>query len=133
MNDTLKVGGIPVPISDAVHWVSTYLDADRNRREPDAYSYPAYDCYDAEHNDPRGISDADLLAPFLLNVRISVRAYYGLQAVRERLEAALRSTNAKPLALASEADVRGAAKAIYGLLDGKDRPPEIGATKLSKI
>ncbi len=51
-----------------------------------ASSSPAYDRYDSGNKEPDRLNDADLLAPVLLNVRLSVRSFYGLQRVRAQLE-----------------------------------------------
>ncbi len=55
----------------------------------------------ADQNSPDKITDADLLAPRLLNVPIPVRTYYGLQAVRATLRRALPPLDTPALADAS--------------------------------
>ncbi|GAB3753480.1 hypothetical protein GCM10027599_14670 [Yimella radicis] len=54
------------------------------------YAFPACDCYDGGTNEPDRLTDADLLAPGLLNVPVKIRSFYGLQRVRAQLEEALR-------------------------------------------
>jgi hypothetical protein len=45
----------------------------KNRASAEPYAFPAYDRYNAPQNDPARVSDADLLAPALLNVQSSQR------------------------------------------------------------
>lgn len=66
-----------------------YLDAQTNQADADPYAYPAYDTFNADDNEPHRISDADLLAPLLLNVKVSLRSFYALQRARGGLERAL--------------------------------------------
>ena len=81
------------------------------------------------------LTDADLLAPTLLNVPVKIRTFYGLQRVRPELEAALRHPNlGRPLAeIDDRASVQAMVEPLYSVLDG-DSPP-VGAlgTTLSKI
>jgi len=73
--------------------VHEYTDVERILTASAPYAYPAYDTYDdAANNDPLSLTDADLLAPVLLNVRLSVRSYYRLQRIRSRLETGLRNS-----------------------------------------
>lgn len=78
--NTLRVGGEIVERAQAFEWAREYLTG------ASAWAYPAYDAYDPRSN-PDRIEDADLLAPVLLNVnRLTLKAYYGLQAQRDRMQ-----------------------------------------------
>src|SRR4051812_591087 len=83
---TVRIGDRAVAIEQAEAWVREYTKGDRSLRRP--YAFPAYDHYQRD-SDMDHLSDADLLAPMLLNVSISVRAFYDLKAARTRLEAGL--------------------------------------------
>jgi hypothetical protein len=71
----IRIGGVSVPIGTALQWVTDYTNVE-NTTAPNPYAYPAYDHYDRERNDPRRLSDADLIAPGLLNVPVKIRSYY---------------------------------------------------------
>ncbi|MFV0535240.1 MAG: DUF6308 family protein [Cumulibacter sp.] len=88
MSDVLRVGGVTVAMPVAERWVEAYTDPAR-RTETKPYAYPAYDTYE-QASDPYTLSDADLLAPGLLNVNISLRAYYVLQDMRPHVEEAFK-------------------------------------------
>ena len=80
------------------------------------------------------LTDGDLLAPAMLNVKIKIRSFYGLEAVRPALEKALGDEAlATPLAEQTEDEVRRTVPALYEVLDTPDRPWGIKATKLSKV
>jgi hypothetical protein len=131
----VAIGRITVPFETAAGWIRDYTDEAHNSRAHDPYAFPAYDRYDADHNEPGRLSDGDLLAPILLNVPLSLRAFYGLQAVRGQLEAALVNPNLA-LSLAELEDpqqVAAAVKPLYAVLDGNQRPPGVKGTTLSKV
>ena len=128
----LRVGGLTVPFADAANWASTYLDAEKNRSSEKPYAYPAYDGYNAEHDFPDRITDADLLAPALLNVTPSIRGFYALQGVREALEKALPPANTPGLQDASEQQVVNLVEPIYAVLDDPGIF-DVRSTTLSKI
>ena len=62
-----------------------YTNVDRNRTGSAPYAYPTYERYAEETNDPLLLTDGDLLAPVLLNVRLSIRSFYALQHSRLEL------------------------------------------------
>ena len=131
--EAVQVGAISIPFSTAERWVREYT-SESNKTAANPYSYPAYDLYEKEQSDPRRVSDADLLAPVLLNVSISVRSYYALQAVRGLLEEALANDHLDfPLAeIGDRAIIAAMVKPLYAVLDG-NLLWGMGATKLSKI
>jgi Family of unknown function (DUF6308) len=117
----------------AVRWLGDYLDSEVNKTSPTPYAYPAYDNYNDDENDSNRISDADLLAPLLLNVKLSLRTYYALQHVRDRLEPPLGEIEpALMLADVADADIAAKVKPLYAVLDGR-RPSGVQSTTLSKI
>lgn len=79
MNE-LRIGGVVVDRDDALDRARRYLT------DGAGWAYPAYDAY--ERGRAAGpLTDADLLAPVLLNVnRMSIRTYEALQAVRAELD-----------------------------------------------
>lgn len=87
-DDHVRVGGVSISMRVAAAWIHQYTDP-RHIGSTTPYAFPAYDRYRAVDRAPLSLSDADLLAPVLLNVAPSLRAYYALQRVRPRLEAAL--------------------------------------------
>lgn len=79
MSATVQIGGVLLDRKMAFSKAATYLSG------TGTYSYPAYDTYEAG-SDPHHLSDGDLLAPVLLNVRPSVNAFYSLQSIRPALD-----------------------------------------------
>src|SRR5689334_7626614 len=95
----IRIGRHTIPMDQATAWVTAYTDASADQSTTKPYAYPAYDCYEASNNNPTELRDADLLAPMLLNVKVSIEAFYGLRRVRGRLEASLHADDlARPLA-----------------------------------
>lgn len=133
--DAVRIGGVSLPLVSAQQWVSEYTSV-KIVSAANPYAYPAYDRYECERNDPRRLTDADLLAPGLLNVPVKIRSYYDLQRVRHVLEAGLANDDLD-LALAEIDDpVRIAAmvKPLYGVLDlPQSKPWNVNATTLSKV
>lgn len=133
-SELLRVGHAIVPFEQALSWTRPYLDAAQNRRTAKPFAFPAYDEYEVKHNDPERLSDADLLAPVLLNVGISIRSYYALQAIREPLNTVLHDIGDLTLIEASDKQVSDLVSRSYSVLDHPaTRPPGIKGTKLSKI
>lgn len=85
--DAVRVGAAVVRVRDAADWSRRYFTGDR--LGPDPAAFPAYDCFETRAATRAALSDGELLAPVLLNVRVSIRSYYGLQRVRPRLEEVL--------------------------------------------
>ena len=135
-SSTISVGHVQRPLATAIKWVRWYTDEASNPSRIKPYAFPAYDRYNARENDPTVISDADLLAPTLLNVGSSIRSYYGLQQVRERLQEALAHEDlTQRLASIEDSErIREVVKPLYAVLnDPKDRPWGLRVTTLSKI
>lgn len=77
--------------------------------------------FDVEYNQCDRLSDADLLlAPVLLNVRLSLGAFYGLQRIRPELEKALAHEDLQvPLRELDDPDrVATVVRPLYKVLDG---------------
>lgn len=131
----IRVGGAEIPLNLATRWVADYTNVDINMTGPAPYAYPAYDRYESASNDHLRITDADLLAPALLNVTPKVRAYYGLQQVRGELEAALTHPLLdRPLAeLGSDQEIAAVVRPFYSVLDSSTKPWGVNATVLSKV
>lgn len=135
-DECVRVGHVRIPITTAEAWIREYTDAERNMFARNPYAYPAYDDYERETNDPLRITDADLLAPALLNVTPTIRGFYGLQRIRKTLESALANKNlARPLAdISDRAQIGEMVKPLYAVLDDDTlKPPGIRATTLSKV
>jgi len=97
--ELISVGQVHVLLATAEDWVRDYANADKNRTGSAPYAYPAYDRYAEDTNDPLLLTDGDLLAPVLLNVRLSIRSFYALQRSRPELHKALANPDlARPLA-----------------------------------
>ncbi len=75
----VRVGGIEVDRESALVSARDYL----SRR--DRFGYPAYDSFGSEGG-PWRISDADLVAPVLLNAQMNSRTFYALEGLRGHLE-----------------------------------------------
>lgn len=132
--DVVRVGRARVPLSLVREWVAAYTDVGKNQSGVSGYAFPAYDRFDGGPGDPARLTDGDLLAPTLLNVKVKIRSFYGLEAVRTTLENALSDEAlATPLAEQTEDEVRRTVPALYAVLDGEHRPWGIKGTKLSKV
>ncbi len=133
-DDHVRVGGVSISMRVAAAWIHQYTDP-RHIGSTTPYAFPAYDRYQAVDRAPLSLSDADLLAPVLLNVAPSLRAYYALQRVRPRLEAALaHPLLEQPLAGLSEGEIDEVVGPLYSVLDDPAaRPWGVGGTTLSKI
>lgn len=133
--DGIRVGAVSVPLATAERWVSEYTSLN-NASVANPYAYPAYDRYEGERNDPRVLTDADLLAPGLLNVPVKIRSYYDLQRVRSALEDGLANDDlCVPLAEVDDPTrVAAMVKPLYAILDDpQTRPWNVSATTLSKV
>jgi hypothetical protein len=127
----VRVGGALIDRDKAVGWARTYLTEHQIGRA--VWAYPAYDTYRRGYDDPYRVDDADLLAPALLNVnRITLPAFYALQAQRDRLQDWL-------LEIPREADLTDAddrdlepLRMLFGVLDDPGIP-DVRGTILAKI
>ena len=90
--DVIRVGHVEIATEAAMRWVREYTDTEINRTSRDPYAYPAYDRFNGGSNQPHKLTDADLLAPTLLNVPVKIRSFYALQATRTRQERALANS-----------------------------------------
>lgn len=131
-HQNVQIGKHAIPMSVAIEWVSTYTDASRNLKSTSPYAYPAYDNYMVGETPPDVLSDADFLAPVLLNVKITIRSFYALQGVRDQLQTALREPDlGLPLADLEDVRIDALVGPLYAVLDAGVW--DIQATKLSKI
>jgi hypothetical protein len=122
----VRVGGARVPVDTALTWARSYLQPGDG-----FWAYPAYDGYGEMSRTPQ-LTDADLLAPILLNVRMSLRAYSGLQQRRAELDAILTRIDPEmSLASASDADLQLIGN-LFGVLDDS-RIHGVRATILAKV
>jgi len=128
------VGDRTVSLARAEAWVGRYTDGETSRSRTRPYAFPAYDTYDTGSH-PDVLSDADLLAPVLLNVGIPIRAYYDLQGLRGDLEAALRRIpSTLRLEDAPPDRISDLVEPLYAVLDDRARKPrDVRVTKLSKL
>jgi len=144
--DTVTIGSHHIPMATATSWVATYTDARINRHARSPFAYPAYDQYRAGDNHPSVLDDADLLAPALLNVTISIQSFYALQRHRHQLQDALAAEElSRPLAAFTDEQIGHHIGGIFGILDEGEPVleeadeatssmlPGIGGTKLSKV
>jgi hypothetical protein len=122
----LRVGGVEIDRASALESARSYL----NRR--DRFGYPAYDSFGSEGG-PWRISDADFVAPVLLNAEMNSRTFYALEAVRPHLERWLvdipldaRLVEAGPAELASLGD-------LFSVLDSDDLPVNARGSILAKV
>ncbi|TDW90892.1 hypothetical protein EV137_4723 [Kribbella pratensis] len=121
----VRVGGVVVEREQAFAWAHEYLTGS-------SWAYPGYDAYYAR-SDPQRIEDADLLAPVLLNVsRLTLKAYYGLQKHRERLQDCLAAIpEDAELISAGDHDLETIRK-LFAVLNAPGIP-DVQGTILAKI
>ncbi|WP_162625543.1 DUF6308 family protein [Mycolicibacterium llatzerense] len=133
--ENLQVGKLQIPFDVARRWIADYTN-EANGWSTNPYAFPAYDRYQQQHNDPSRLTDADLLAPGLLNVPVKLRTFYGLRHVRAKLELAL-ANNDLGFDLATIEDstrIAGMIKPLYAVLDDPVTSPwGVGVTLLSKV
>lgn len=114
--DEIRLGGLVVPQHEALAYATSYLT-----QRGHGWAYPWYDGFDVQHA-AGPLVDADLLAPLLLNVRISITTYAALQAVRPRLQSALDSISPElSLADATPEQVAGLGE-LFAVLDDPGVP-----------
>ncbi len=78
--DEVRIGGVMVDRGDALDHARRYLT------DGTGWAYPAYDAYERDRA-AGPLTDADLLAPVLLNVnRMKIRTYEALQDKRAELD-----------------------------------------------
>jgi hypothetical protein len=122
----VRVGGVLVERERAIDCAREYLTGSAT------WAYPAYDAYQAR-SDPNVIEDADLLAPVLLNVnRLTLKAYYGLQEQRDRLQDWLAAIPRDAELISAEDDDLEPIRMLFGVLDNPGIP-DVRGTILAKI
>lgn len=134
-NTVIRLGGLEIPWVTALDRLREYT-AEANRVSERPYAFPAYDRYGTDRDEPDRLTDGDLMAPGLLNAPVNVRAFYGLQNVRSRLEESLNHPVLEmPLArIHDTAELDFAVRGLYAVLDDpKERPWGVKATTLSKL
>ncbi len=126
ITSVLRIGGVDVDRRSALESASSYL------RRRDRFGYPAYDSFGSEGG-PWRISDADFVAPVLLNAEMNSRTFYALEAIRPHLERWLvdvpldaRLVEAGPAELASLGD-------LFSVLDSDDLPVLARGSILAKV
>lgn len=109
----LRIGGLTVDRIEALEHARRYLT------DGSGWAYPAYDAYESERA-AGPLTDADLLAPVLLNVsRMHIRTYEAMQAVRPELDRHLaRIPQGLDLAQARPADLELLGE-LFSVLDGQ--------------
>ena len=113
-------------VTQAFEWAREYLTG------ASAWAYPAYDAYDTR-SDPHSIEDADLLAPVLLNVnRLTLKAYYGLQEQRDRLQDSLAAIPEDAELTSAGDDDLEPIRMLFSVLDNPGIP-DVQGTILAKI
>ncbi|MET0862746.1 MAG: DUF6308 family protein [Nakamurella sp.] len=122
----VRIGGVEVERELALESASSYL----SRR--DRFGYPAYDSFGSEGG-PWQISDADLVAPVLLNAEMNSRTFYALEGIRDHLENWLisipldaRLIEAGPAELAQLGD-------LFSVLDSDNLPVDARGSLLAKV
>ena len=122
----VRIGGVEVERELALESANSYL----SRR--DRFGYPAYDSFGSEGG-PWQISDADLVAPVLLNAEMNSRTFYALEGIRDHLENWLinvpldaRLIEAGPAELAQLGE-------LFSVLDSDDLPVDARGPLLAKV
>lgn len=122
----LRIGGVDIDRGSALESARSYL------RRRDRFGYPAYDSFGSEGG-PWRISDADFVAPVLLNAEMNSRTFYALEAIRPHLERWLvdipldaRLVEAGPAELARLGD-------LFSVLDSDDLPVNARGSILAKV
>ena len=122
----VRIGGVEVERELALQSASSYL----SRR--DRFGYPAYDSFGSEGG-PWQISDADLVAPVLLNAEMNSRTFYALEGIRDHLENWLvtvpldaRLIEAGPTELAQLGE-------LFSVLDSDNLPVDARGSLLAKV
>lgn len=108
--DVVQIGGVVLDRQDAFDAAKQYFSG------VDAYAYPAYDAYDGGAG-PWRLSDGDLLAPVLLNVRTSIAAYYSLTRIRPKLEAWLQEVPVDACLADDDQESQPRLAELFALLD----------------
>jgi len=122
----VRIGGVEVERELALESASSYL----SRR--DRFGYPAYDSFGSEGG-PWQISDADLVAPVLLNAEMNSRTFYALEGIRDHLENWLVNVPLDArLIEAGEAELAQLGE-LFSVLDSDDLPVDARGPLLAKV
>ncbi|SDO02968.1 hypothetical protein SAMN05660199_01165 [Klenkia soli] len=120
------MGGIRVPRDEAFDHAQRYLT------DGSGWGYPAYERYESERA-LGPLTDADLLAPPLLNVQhFKLSVYESLQAVRLQLQECLHTIRPDASVFNATDDERDSVRRMFTLLDRRGIPGSRG-TILSKV
>lgn len=122
--DMVKIGGVVLERQEAFDAGKQYFSG------MGAYAYPAYDAYDGGAG-PWRLSDGDLLAPVLLNVRTSIAAYYSLTRIRPNLEAWLQEIPVDTCLADDDEASQGRLGELFALLD--EGVPGVGGATFAKV
>lgn len=133
LDGTVRVGKVRIDLGTATEWVSRYTDSSHNLSSNTPYAFPAYDRYDGGTDQPDRLTDADLLAPTLLNVAVKIRSFYALQRIRPRLEDALGDELLdRDLSTLTDDEITASIAPLYSVLDDES-PWRVQETTLSKV
>jgi hypothetical protein len=122
----VRIGGIEVDRALALESARGYL----SRR--DRFGYPAYDSFGSEGG-PWRISDADLVAPVLLNAEMNSRTFYALEGIRDHLERWLVGVPLDArLVEAGSAELAQLGE-LFSVLDSDDLPVKARGSILAKV
>jgi hypothetical protein len=127
-DDILTIGNRHVSLEQASRWVRRYTSAPKNPKKP--HGYPWYDGYQTGSVDV--LHDGDLLAPALLNVRVTIAAHASLQRLRPALDIALNSI-AKDGDLAAKSADLSLLGPLFAVLEQRGGAFGVRTTLLSKV
>jgi len=123
----ITIGNRSVKVSQARKWVTAYTSGPEDPKSP--FGYPAYDTYDTGNSTL--LSDADLLAPVLLNVPLTIAGYESLRHMTGSINGKLKAIKLTSSILdESSTSVVGP---LYEPLDNRPRPHGVRGTILSKV
>ncbi len=122
----LRIGGVRIDRASALDSARGYL----SRR--DRFGYPAYDSFGSEGG-PWKISDADFVAPVLLNAEMNSRTFYALEAIRPHLERWLVDIPLDARLVEAGAPELARLGELFSVLDSDDLPVDARGSILAKV
>ena len=122
----LRIGGVRIDRAQALDSARSYL----SRR--DRFGYPAYDSFGSEGG-PWQISDADFVAPVLLNAEMNSRTFYALEAIRPHLEHWLADIPLDARLVEAGPDELARLGELFSVLDSDDLPGNARGSILAKV
>lgn len=125
-DSALRIGGVRIDRTQALDSARSYL----SRR--DRFGYPAYDSFGSEGG-PWRISDADFVAPVLLNAEMNSRTFYALEAVRPHLEHWLADVPLDARLVEAGPDELTKLGDLFSVLDSDDLPINARGSILAKV